>query len=82
MMLVRSHVRLTLRQKLPVFLAGCLIFSLSCRLHTRLTFEQYLLSVVSDHYYLIYFVIPMALLTYYSWMEDDSEIAIVRFLQK
>ena len=79
MMLVRSHVRLTLRQKLPVFLAGCLIFSLSCRLHTRLTFEQYLLSVVSDHYYLIYFVIPMALLTYYSWMEDDSEIAIVRF---
>lgn len=79
MMLVRSHVRFTMRQKLPVFLVGCLIFSLSCRIHTRLTFEQYLLSVVSDHYYLIYFVIPMALLTYYSWMEDDSEIAIVRF---
>lgn len=78
-MLARNHIRLTVRGKLPVFLAGCLVFSLSCRINTRLTFEQYLLSVVSDHYYLIYFIIPMVLLTFYSWMEDDSEITILRF---
>lgn len=78
-MLARNHIRLTMRGKLPVFLAGCLVFSLSGRINIRLTFEQYLLSVVSDHYYLIYFVIPMVLLTYYSWMEDDSEITILRF---
>lgn len=38
-----------------------------------------MLSVVSDHYYMSYFVIPMVLLIYYSWMEDDNEINIVRF---
>lgn len=44
-MLVRKHIQLTVRGKLPVFLVGYVVFLLSCRINTILTFEQYLLAV-------------------------------------
>ena len=44
-----------------------------------LTYEQYLLSAVTDHYYTIYFVLPVVLLSCFTFIEDDSEIVIGRF---
>lgn len=44
-MLVRKHIQLTVRGKLSVFLVGYVVFLLSCRINTILTFEQYLLAV-------------------------------------
>ena len=42
--------------------AGCLLFSVSGRLNEGIYFEQHILSAVSDHYYLTYFLLPVLLL--------------------
>lgn len=64
--------------KLALLFTGCLLFSLSDRAG-QLTYEQHLLSAVSDHYYLLYFMLPVMLLCYFPYFEDDSEIFVGRF---
>lgn len=59
--------------------AGCLIFSISGRVNHELSYEQHILSAVSDHYYLTYFMLPMVLLTCFSFLEDDEMPVILRF---
>ena len=50
--LIRKNVHIWGFGKAFVLFLGCLVFSLSERVNTPLSFEQYLLSAVSDHYYL------------------------------
>lgn len=64
--------------KLFLLFVGCLLFSFSDRT-SHLTYEQHLLSAASDHYYLLYFMLPVTLLCYFPYLEDDSEILISRF---
>lgn len=59
--------------------AGCLIFSISGRVNHELSYEQHILSAVSDHYYLTYFMLPMVLLTCFSFLDDDGMPVILRF---
>lgn len=59
--------------------AGCLLFSVSGRLNEGIYFEQHILSVVSDHYYLTCFLLPVLLLSCFSFLEDDGENVILRF---
>lgn len=77
--LTRKNYELVGYGKLLFFLLGSLIFSISSRLGDVLTLEQHILSIVSDHYYLTFFVIPLLLFSYCSFIEDDSENVIVRF---
>lgn len=77
--LIRKNMKLLGYGKLLLFLIGCLIFSISGRIGEALTLEQHMVSVVSDHYYLTYFVIPMLLFFYLCFIEDDSEIVLVRY---
>jgi hypothetical protein len=55
------------------------IFSLSTRVGTHQSFIQHCLIVISDHYYVMYFLIPLYLLICFFMMEDDSHVVIARY---
>ena len=59
--------------------AGCMLFSISGRLNGGIAYERHILSAVSDHYYLTYFVLPIVLLSCFSFIDDDGEPIILRF---
>lgn len=58
---------------------GCLLFSLAGRAGAELSFEQHILSAGADHYYLLYFMLPVTILCFFPFLEDDSEIVVGRF---
>lgn len=77
--LIRKNIRLVGYGKFLALFIGCLVFSISNRLENNLTFEQYILSAASDHYYLTYFLLPIALFVCFSFINDDPETVIVRY---
>ena len=77
--LIRKNVRLLGYGKFIAFFIGCIVFSIAGRIGEALTFEQHMVSAVSDHYYLIYFVIPILLFFYLFFIKDDSKIVLVRY---
>ena len=77
--LIRKNLRLLGYGKLLALFAGCMLFSISGRLNGGIAYEQHILSAVSDHYYLTYFVLPIVLLSCFSFIDDDGEPVILRF---
>lgn len=77
--LMRKNMKLLGYGKFIFFMIGCLIFAVSGRIGEALQLEQHMVSAVSDHYYLTYFVIPMTLFVYLTFMEDDSEVVLIRY---
>lgn len=79
--LVKKNFRIW--KKIVVIFFGCFIFCVGARnkigLTFGLTYEQHILSAVTDHYYLTYFLLPMILLCCFTFIEDDEEIVISRF---
>mgnify|MGYP000961408591 CR=1 FL=1 len=67
--LIRKNLRLWGYGKSLALFAGCILFSISGRLNGGIAYERHILSAVSDHYYLTYFVLPIVLL---SWDYDLS----------
>lgn len=57
----------------------CLLFGLSIRTGAEHDFSQHCLAIITDHYYLLYFMIPLFLLLCFFVMEDDSEVVILRY---
>ena len=77
--LIRKNLRLWGYGKSLALFAGCILFSISGRLNGGIAYERHILSAVSDHYYLTYFVLPIVLLSCYSFIDDDGESIILRF---
>lgn len=77
--LIKKNINLWGYGKVLALFVGCMLFSLSSRYGNHLSFEQHILSAVSDHYFLIYFLLPVMLLSCFSFLEDDSEQTILRF---
>ena len=77
--LIRKNLRLWGYGKPLALFAGCMLFSISGRLNEGIAYEQHILSAVSDHYYLTYFVLPIVLLSCFSFIDDDGEPVILRF---
>lgn len=75
----RKNVQMIGWGKWILLFIGCLVFSVSGRSGNSLSYEQHVLSALTDHYYLIYFMIPMFLFICFSVMEDDIELVILRF---
>ena len=67
-----------MESRLP-YLPDVYFFSISGRLNGGIAYERHILSAVSDHYYLTYFVLPIVLLSCFSFIDDDGEPAILRF---
>lgn len=79
MSLTHKNIRLVGYGKLLALFIGCLVFSVGNRFGNALTFEQHILSVASDHYYLTYFLLPITLFACFSFISDDSETVVVRY---
>lgn len=77
--LIRKNLRLWGYGKSLALFAGCILFSISGRLNGGIAYERHILSAVSDHYYLTYFVLPIVLLSCFSFIDDDGEPVILRF---
>lgn len=77
--LMRKNFRLWGYGKALALFAGCLLFSIGGRLNEGIYYEQHILSAVSDHYYLTYFMLPILLFCSFSFLEDDEETVILRF---
>ena len=77
--LIRKNLRLWGYGKSLALFAGCMLFSISGRLNGGIAYERHILSAVSDHYYLTYFVLPIVLLSCFSFLDDDGELIILRF---
>lgn len=77
--LIRKNLRLWGYGKSLALFAGCILFSISGRLNGGTAYERHILSAVSDHYYLTYFVLPIVLLSCFSFIDDDGEPIILRF---
>lgn len=77
--LMRKNIRYLGYGKVFLLFAGCLLFPISGRMGHKLTLEQHILSSVSDHYYLTYFLIPLVMLSLFSVLEDDEDFMLFRF---
>ena len=77
--LIRKNLRLWGYGKSLALFAGCMLFSISGRLNGGIAYERHILSAVTDHYYLTYFVLPIVLLSCFSFLDDDGEPIILRF---
>lgn len=77
--LMKKNLRLWGYGKAVALFVGCLLFSLSERVNGVSYYQQHILSAVSDHYYLTYFMLPMVLLSAFSFLDDDGEPVILRF---
>ena len=77
--LLKKNLRAWGYGKALALFVGCLLFSISERSNQGISYEQHLLSAVSDHYYLTYFMLPIVLLSCFSFLDDDGEPVILRF---
>lgn len=77
--LAKKNFRIWGCGKAIALFVGCLIFSIAGRYGENMSYEQHILSAASDHYYLTYFMLPIALLSCFSFLEDDEEQVILRF---
>lgn len=76
---IRKNLCLWGYGKAIALFAGCLLFSISGRMNNGIYYEQHILSAVSDHYYLTYFMLPMVLLSCFSYLDDDGAPVLLRF---
>jgi hypothetical protein len=79
MNLLRKNLNGGVKGPLAGLFAVCLIFSLSARTSAEPSFVQHCLSIITDHYYLLYFMLPMFLLLCFFVIEDDSEVVVMRY---
>lgn len=77
--MIRKNLYLVGKGKLITLFLGSLLYGMSERVAASLTYEQHILSVITDHYYLIYLIIPLYLFICFTVIEDDSEVVIMRY---
>lgn len=76
---IRKNMQPAALGKLSGLLLGSLLCGAGTRVGAALTLEQHMLSVVSDHYYLTFFMLPLVLLIIFPLMEEDGASVLVRF---
>lgn len=64
--------------KIFFLLFGCFLFGFAERQSTNHSYEQFILHMLSEHYYLTYFMIPVFLLFTYKILEDDMDYVLIR----
>ena len=61
-----------------LLIVGLLFFTLADRQSTGDSFEQFLLRILSEHYYITYFMTPVFLLSLYRNLEDPLPFLLIR----
>lgn len=76
--IVIRDIRRFFTGKILFLLFGCFLFGFTERQATRLSYEQFVLNMVAEHYYLTYFMIPVFLLYIYISLEEGMDYVLVR----
>ncbi|ASA23972.1 hypothetical protein [Paenibacillus donghaensis] len=56
----------------------CVLFSLSERKHSLMSYDNFVLHMISEHYYLTFFMVPMVFYLLYHHLEEDLEAVLIR----
>lgn len=76
--IILRDIRKFFTGKIMFLLFGCFLCGLAERQYTDLSYEQFILGMISEHYYLTYFMIPVFLLFTHQTLEDDMEYILIR----
>lgn len=57
---------------------GCTLFSLAERQSFPLSYDNFVLAMISDHYYLTFFMVLMFFYILYNYLEDDMDDVLIR----
>ncbi|GIN74081.1 hypothetical protein J14TS2_45560 [Bacillus sp. J14TS2] len=72
------EVRQFFNGRILLLLFGCCLFGFTERRDTSLSYEQFILNMIAEHYYLTYFMIPVFLLFTYKSLEEDMDYVLIR----
>lgn len=64
--------------KIMLLVFGCCLFSLSERQTTEYSYVQFMLHMLSEHYYITYFMMPVFLLVVYKSLDDEVDYVLIR----
>jgi hypothetical protein len=67
-----------LTTKLLVLALGCALFSLAERKDFSQTYDNFVLSMISNHYYLTFFMVLLFFYILYNHLEDDMDYVLIR----
>ena len=76
--LYKLEMNKLLSKKLIFLWLVLIIFNLDTRINGNLSSQQFIVEALSNHYYTIYFMIPMFLLMIISGLDDDYQYALIR----
>lgn len=64
--------------KIVLLVFGCFLFSMSERQTTDHSYVQFMLHMLSEHYYITYFMMPVFLLVVYKSLDDEVDYVLIR----
>ncbi|BBF42407.1 hypothetical protein lbkm_1089 [Lachnospiraceae bacterium KM106-2] len=76
---VKKYIRKTDYRYLAFLTIGCLLFFVSDLKNSELSREQFLLQMITEHYYITYFMIPLFLVMLFKQLEKEQIIIIIRY---
>lgn len=76
--ILRRERELFFTGKILFLIFGCVLFNLSERQTTSLSYVGFVLYMLSEHYYITYFMVPVFLLVVYKSLEDEVDYVWIR----
>ncbi|WP_106769181.1 hypothetical protein [Paenibacillus faecalis] len=71
-------IRRFLSVRLLFLILGCTLFTLSERREFISSYDNFILLMLSEHFYLTFFMVPMFLYILYTHLEDDMDYVLIR----
>lgn len=76
---VKRSIRRIELKYLAFLSIGCLLFFVSDIQNSQLSREQFLLQMLTEHYYITYFMIPLFLIMLLKQMEKEQIVVVIRY---
>lgn len=77
--IIKEDIKKFFTFKVLFLILGCLLFGIGERQSTNLSYQGYILTMVTDHYYLIYFMAPVFLFFIFENLTEDMKYILIRF---
>lgn len=77
--IIKEDIKNFFTFKVLFLILGCLLFGIGERQSTNLSYQGYILSMVTDHYYLTFFMAPVFLFFTFKNLSGDMKYILIRF---
>lgn len=77
--IIKEDIKSFFTFKVLFLIFGCLLFGIGERQSTNLSYQGYILSMVTDHYYLTFFMAPVFLFFIFKNLNEDMKYILIRF---